>query len=77
MSLAAPWALALAALALPVVAAYFHRKRKTPLRVPSAILLRAIAGLERHLHHLQGDPGLALRAVRESVWRQNREEDAE
>lgn len=44
MSLAQPWALALALLALPVVVAYFHRRRRTPLRVPSAILLRAIAG---------------------------------
>ncbi|MCA9709522.1 MAG: VWA domain-containing protein, partial [Myxococcales bacterium] len=44
MSPATPWALALAALALPVIAAYFHRKRRTPLRVPSAILFRAIAG---------------------------------
>ena len=44
MNLAQPWALALAAVALPVIAAYFHRRRKTPLVVPSAILLRAIAG---------------------------------
>lgn len=44
MSPANPLALALALLALPVVAAYFHRRRRTPLRVPSAILLRVIAG---------------------------------
>ncbi|MEM9459114.1 MAG: VWA domain-containing protein [Myxococcota bacterium] len=44
MSPATPWALALAALALPVIAAYFHQKRKTPLQVPSAILFRVIAG---------------------------------
>ncbi|MCX4243111.1 vWA domain-containing protein [Paraliomyxa miuraensis] len=44
MSLAQPWALALALLALPVVVAYFHRRRRTPLRVPSAMLLRVIAG---------------------------------
>lgn len=44
MSLLQPWALALGLLALPVVVAYFHRRRRTPLRVPSAILLRAIAG---------------------------------
>lgn len=44
MSPATPWALALAALALPIIAAYFHRKRKTPLSVPSAILFRVIAG---------------------------------
>ncbi len=44
MNLAQPLALALAALALPVVVAYFHRRRKTPLEVPSAILFRVIAG---------------------------------
>jgi len=44
MTPSAPWALALAALALPVVAAYFHRRRRTPRRVPSAMLLRVIAG---------------------------------
>lgn len=44
MSLAQPWALALALLALPVVISYLHRRRRTPLRVPSAMLLRVIAG---------------------------------
>jgi hypothetical protein len=44
MSVAQPWALALLALALPVVLAYLHRRRRTPLRVPSAILLRVVAG---------------------------------
>jgi hypothetical protein len=44
MNLGQPWALALAALAVPVVLAYMHRRRRTPLRVPSAILLRIIAG---------------------------------
>jgi len=44
MNLAQPWALALAVLAVPVVAAYLHRRRRTPLRVPSAMLLRVIAG---------------------------------
>lgn len=44
MSPLQPWALALAALAVPVVLAYLHRRRRTPLRVPSAILLRVIAG---------------------------------
>jgi von Willebrand factor type A domain/Aerotolerance regulator N-terminal len=44
MSFVQPWALALAVLALPVVMAYLHRRRRTPLRVPSAILLRVIAG---------------------------------
>ena len=32
-----------------------------------------IAGLERHLHRLQGDARLALRAVREAVLERNRE----
>ncbi|MCH9687152.1 MAG: VWA domain-containing protein [Deltaproteobacteria bacterium] len=44
MSLAQPLALVLLALVLPVVVAYFHRRRKTPMRVPSAILFRVIAG---------------------------------
>jgi len=44
MNLTQPLALALAALALPIVAAYFHRRRKTPLKVPSAILFRVISG---------------------------------
>ncbi len=44
MNLAQPWALALAGLALPLVLAYLHRRRRTPLNVPSAILLRVIAG---------------------------------
>ena len=33
--------------------------------------LTPIAGLERHLHHLQGDARLALRAVREAVLRRH------
>lgn len=44
MNLAQPWALALAVLAIPVVISYLHRRRRTPLRVPSAMLLRVIAG---------------------------------
>jgi hypothetical protein len=44
MNLAQPWALALAVLAVPVVVSYLHRRRRTPLRVPSAMLLRVIAG---------------------------------
>ena len=32
-----------------------------------------IAGLERHLHRLQGDARLALRAMREAVLERNRE----
>ena len=35
--------------------------------------LTPIAGLERHLHRLQGDARLALRAVREAVLERNRE----
>ncbi|MCY4508969.1 MAG: hypothetical protein OXG35_18735 [Acidobacteria bacterium] len=34
--------------------------------------LTPIAGLERHLHRLQGDARLALRAVREAVLERNR-----
>ena len=34
--------------------------------------LTPIAGLERHLHRLQGDARLALRAVREAVLGRNR-----
>lgn len=44
MNLAQPWALALFAFALPLVAAYLHRHRRTPLSVPSAMLFRVIAG---------------------------------
>lgn len=44
MNPAQPLALALAALALPVIAAYLHRRRKTPKKVPSAILFRTIMG---------------------------------
>lgn len=44
MNLAQPWALALAVLAVPLVVGYLHRRRRTPLIVPSAILLRVIAG---------------------------------
>jgi len=44
---AQPLALALAALAIPLVAAYLHSRRKTPKRVPSAILFRKIAGPQK------------------------------
>lgn len=44
MNLAQPWALALAVMAVPVVISYLHRRRRTPLVVPSAMLLRVIAG---------------------------------
>ena len=33
---------------------------------------RIFTGLERHLRRLQGDPRLALRAVREAVLEYNR-----
>ena len=38
-----------------------------------AVNLTPIAGLERHLHRLQGDARLALRAVREEDERQRRD----
>lgn len=44
MSPAQPLAAVLAALAIPVFIAYLHRRRKTPKKVPSAILFRIIAG---------------------------------
>ncbi|MGN6108389.1 MAG: BatA domain-containing protein, partial [Kofleriaceae bacterium] len=42
MNLASPWALSLAALAVPLVAAYLYRRHDARRTVPSAILLRAI-----------------------------------
>ena len=53
---------------LPDFATALHRDPRAPVN------LTPIAGLERHLHHLQGDPHLALRAVREAVVQKNREE---
>lgn len=44
MNPAQPLAIALGLLALPIIAAYLHRRRKTPKQVPSAILFRIIAG---------------------------------
>ena len=52
---------------LPAFASALHRDARAPVN------LTPIAGLERHLHHLQGDPRLALRAVREAVLQRNRE----
>ena len=46
---------------LPHFASALHRDPRAPVN------LTPIAGLERHLHHLQGDQRLALRAVREAV----------
>ena len=51
---------------LPAFASALHRDARAPVN------LTPIAGLERRLHHLQGDARLALRAVRESVLRHNR-----
>ena len=47
--------------------ASLHRDARAPVN------LTPIAGLERHLHRLQGDARLALRAVREAVLERNRE----
>jgi hypothetical protein len=44
MSAAQPLAFLLAALAIPVVVAYLHRRKRVRTTVPSAILFRAIAG---------------------------------
>ena len=44
-----------------------------PPKRAGPVNLTPIAGLERRLHHLQGDPRLALRAVREAVLQRNRE----
>ena len=48
-------------------ASALHRDARAPVN------LTPIAGLERHLHRLQGDARLALRAVREAVLESNRE----
>ncbi len=42
-----PWAFLGLVLAVPLVAAYLHRRRRLEMRVPSVILLRAIAGTSR------------------------------
>ena len=52
---------------LPGFASALHRDARAPVN------LTPIAGLERHLHRLQGDARLALRAVREAVLERNRE----
>ena len=52
---------------LPRFASALHRDARAPVN------LTPIAGLERHLHRLQGDARLALRAVREAVLERNRE----
>ncbi len=50
---------------LPGFGSALHRDARAPVN------LTPIAGLERHLHHLQGDARLALRAVREAAMRRN------
>ncbi len=55
---------------LPRFASPLHRDARAPVN------LTPVSGLERRLHHLQGDARLALRAVREAAVRRNREEPA-
>ena len=55
---------------LPVFASAPHRDARAPVN------LAPVARLEQHLHHLFGDPRLALRAVREAAMRHNREDAA-
>ena len=55
---------------LPAFASAPHREARAPVN------LTPVSRLERHLHHLLGDPRLALRAVREAVMQRNREEGA-
>ena len=50
---------------LPAFASAAHRDPRAPVN------LTPISGLERHLHRVQGNPQLALRAVREAVMRRN------
>ncbi len=52
---------------LPGFASALHRDARAPVN------LTPIAGLERHLHRLQGDARLALQPVREAVLERNRE----
>lgn len=47
MNPAQPWAFVALVLAAPVIAAYLHRRRRLTRRVPSVLLLRAIAGPAR------------------------------
>ncbi len=55
---------------LPAFASAPHRDARAPVN------LAPVARLEQHLHHLFGDPRLALRAVREAVMQHNRDEEA-
>ena len=51
---------------LPAFDSAHHRDERAPVN------MAPVARLERHLHHLQGDPRLALRAVRAAVLELNR-----
>ena len=55
---------------LPSFASAPHRDERAPVN------MAPVAGLERHLHHLQGDRRLALRAVRAAVMELNRAQAA-
>ena len=55
---------------LPEYASALHRDARAPVN------LTPIAGLERHLRRLQGNPRLALRAVREAVLELNASSEA-
>ena len=55
---------------LPAFASAPHRDQRAPVNMVP------VAGLERHLHHLQGDRRLALRAVRAAVMELNRTSQA-
>ena len=55
---------------LPAFASAAHRDPRAPVN------LTPVASLERHLHHLLGDPALAARSVREAVMALNQEEEA-
>ncbi len=55
---------------LPAFASAPHRDDRAPVN------MAPVAGLERHLHHLQGDRRLALRAVRAAVMELNRAQAA-
>ena len=50
---------------LPPFASAYHRDRRAPVN------MAPVTGLERHLHRLQGDPRLALRAVRAAALKLN------
>ncbi len=67
---AAAAAVGRAAAWLPAFAAALHRNPRAPVN------LTPVAGLERRLRHLLGNPRLAVRAVREAVMDLNRKEQA-